>query len=593
MKPLHVVLVCLGTLLSVSSAVADTRIALVIGNSRYNNVGVLANPQRDAALVADTLRSEGFDAVLVQDATQAVMIQALNAFNDRADQADWALVYFAGHGIEIGGVDYLLPIDARLRDDRDAQDEAVSLNRVLDTVENARKMRLVILDACRNNPFATTMKRSVASRAITRGLAPIEPQAGIMVVYAAAAGEVAEDGSGDHSPFTTALVNRLKEPGLEVSRLFNVVTADVLDATEHHQRPFEYGSNPSREEFFFKPPLPVEAPPSSSISDAKMWSYLKGSTDSKTLQDFHDVLPPDSPLRGAVEARLEEIQGRNDQVSMLTPPHQTAVPSRDVSTATCEQLAASPYDGGRPPGVEGVSFEKIDSRAAVTACRSAVQAAPEQSRLHLNLGRSLESAKQFAEAKREYETAVAAGNGLAMNGLGALYGRAEGVAQDYAVARSWYEKAAARGIAIAMTNLGVLCEHGQGVAQDYAAARSWFEKGAAAGDPGAMNNLGFVYEKGLGVAQDYAVARSWYEKSAAADDAIAMTNLGVLYEHGHGVAQDYDAARSWFEKGAAAGDPGAMNDLGSLYADGRGVAEDYAVARSWYEKGAAAAGVAP
>ena len=318
MKQLRVLLVCLGMLFGVSSAIADTRVALVIGNSRYREVGVLPNPQRDAVLVADTLKDEGFDVVLVEDATRAAMLQALNTFNDQADQADWALVYFAGHGLEIGGVDYLLPIDAQLKFDRDAQDEAVSLNRVLDTVVNARKMRLVILDACRNNPFATTMKRSVALRAVDRGLAPIQPQAGIMVVYAAAAGEVAEDGTGDHSPFTKALVNRLKEPGLEVSRLFNVVTADVLDATRHHQRPFEYGSNPSREEFFFKLPLPPEVSSPSSISDAKIWSYLKGSTDPKMLTDFHDGLSPDSPLRSAVEARLKEVLG-NSVVAAPTP----------------------------------------------------------------------------------------------------------------------------------------------------------------------------------------------------------------------------------------------------------------------------------
>ena len=154
---------------------ADTRVALVIGNSAYGGVGALSNPTGDATLVADALGSEGFKVTLVRDATRTAMLKALQAFGDEADQADWALVYYAGHGIEVGGVNYLLPTDVELRSDRDAQDEAISLNRVLETVENARKLRLVILDACRNNPFAATMKRSIPIRAVERGLAPAEP----------------------------------------------------------------------------------------------------------------------------------------------------------------------------------------------------------------------------------------------------------------------------------------------------------------------------------------------------------------------------------------------------------------------------------
>ena len=235
-----------------SSAVAETRVALVIGNSGYGGVAALSNPKGDAALIAQTLGSEGFEVTLVQDATRAAMLNGLRSFSDEADRADWAVVYYAGHGIEVGGINYLLPTDAELREDRDVQDEAISLNRVLDAVANARKLRLVILDACRTNPFAVTMKRSISARAVDRGLAPAEPPAGILVVYAAAAGQVAEDGGGDHSPFTAALARRMLEPGLEVSHLFNVVTADVLDATGHRQRPYQYGSKSDPRRVLFR-----------------------------------------------------------------------------------------------------------------------------------------------------------------------------------------------------------------------------------------------------------------------------------------------------------------------------------------------------
>ena len=193
-----------------SSRVPQFGVALVIGNSAYAGVGALTNPKDDAALVAETLGGEGFKVTLLQDAKHDAMLKALRSFSDEADQADWALVYYAGHGIEVGGVNYLLPIDVELREDRDAEDEAISLDRVLRAVAKAHKLRLVVLDACRNNPFTGTMKRSIYTRGVVdRGLAPAEPPAGILVVYAAEAGQVAEDGASGHSPFTAALARRL------------------------------------------------------------------------------------------------------------------------------------------------------------------------------------------------------------------------------------------------------------------------------------------------------------------------------------------------------------------------------------------------
>jgi uncharacterized caspase-like protein len=233
--------------------IAERRVALVIGNSAYLAVSALPNPTNDARGVADAFKAAGFWSVrIVADATRDAMIQALRAFQDEADAADWAVVYYAGHGMEIGGVNYLVPTDARLKVDRDAQDEAVPLNRVLDAISGAKKLKLVMLDACRENPFAQQMRRTMAMRAVSRGLARIEPDGATLVVYAAKDGELAADGTGDHSPFTTALLRRLQQPGIEINRLFRLVTGDVLLATNSRQRPFVYGSIPGDEEFYFK-----------------------------------------------------------------------------------------------------------------------------------------------------------------------------------------------------------------------------------------------------------------------------------------------------------------------------------------------------
>lgn len=236
-----------------ASIAAERRIALVIGNSAYREVPALPNPANDARAVADSLKAQGFASVrLVSDATRAALIDALSDFQREADTADWAMIYYAGHGIEISGINYLVPVDARLRDDRDVQDEAVPMNRALDALARAKKLKLVLLDACRDNPFLQRMRRTVATRSTSRGLAAVDPIGGTLVVFAAKDGETAEDGVGNHSPFTTSLVKRMAEPGVEINRLFRLVTGDVLRATGNRQRPFVYGSLPGEDEYYFK-----------------------------------------------------------------------------------------------------------------------------------------------------------------------------------------------------------------------------------------------------------------------------------------------------------------------------------------------------
>ncbi|WP_298244313.1 tetratricopeptide repeat protein [uncultured Bradyrhizobium sp.] len=232
----------------------ERRIALVIGNSAYENVAALPNPVRDASLVADVLRLTGFEAVtLLTNLRKDALVNALREFAARAETADWAVVYYAGHGMEIGGVNYLIPTDAKLAADREIGFEAVPVDQVLNAAERARKLRLVILDACRDNPFAAQMKRTmtVASRSVSRGLAPLEPEAGTLVVFAAKDGETALDGDGINSPFATAFVRNLPTPGLEVRRLFDFVRDDVMEATGRRQKPFSYGSVSGRQDFYF------------------------------------------------------------------------------------------------------------------------------------------------------------------------------------------------------------------------------------------------------------------------------------------------------------------------------------------------------
>ncbi len=225
-------------------AFAEKRVALVMGNSAYQNVSRLANPANDSDAMSATFKGAGFDVVdLKRDLTANEMRRALRDFSDKVRDADIAIVYFAGHGIEIDGTNYVIPVDAVLERDIDAFDEAVPLDRLLTVIEPAKKLRLIILDACRDNPFNKTMKRTIASRVIGRGLAKVEPTSpNTLIAFAAKAGSTASDGDSKNSPFTAALVKHLPKPGLDLRKAFGFARDDVLKATNNKQEPFFYGS---------------------------------------------------------------------------------------------------------------------------------------------------------------------------------------------------------------------------------------------------------------------------------------------------------------------------------------------------------------
>jgi hypothetical protein len=256
MRLLHLLLAVTACLVLVSGgAQAERRVALVIGNGAYQNVPQLPNPPRDAGLIGDALRQAGFEVMQANDLDHDGLIRALRGFGKAADGADWAVVYYAGHGMEMGGTNYLIPIDAKLETDRDVGFEAVPLDQVRSAIEGANSLRMIILDACRNNPFVAVMQRSAGvGRDIGRGLARVEPDQGTLIAYAAREGTIASDGNGTNSPYASALASHLVEPGVEVDRLFRLVRDDVLDATGKKQEPFVYGSLSGRQSFYFVPP---------------------------------------------------------------------------------------------------------------------------------------------------------------------------------------------------------------------------------------------------------------------------------------------------------------------------------------------------
>jgi uncharacterized caspase-like protein len=299
---LRAVFALLATMLISASAYAQSRVALVIGNGAYRQVSALPNPTNDANDVADSLQRLGFSVTRVANATFDGMRLALRDFVPKVRTAEMAVVFFAGHGIEVGGENWLIPIDAELKTDLDVPHEAISLKNVMQMLSPASKLSLVVLDACRNNPFASRMVRTFRTRAVGRGLASVEPTGSILVAYAAKDGTTASDGIGRNSPFTKALLTHLETPGLEINFLFRNVRDDVLRATQLEQEPFVYGSL-SREAIFFKaapPPVPLSA------TDEVMWNFLRDTNDVNALKRFIEQFPASTHRAEAVQrlARL-------------------------------------------------------------------------------------------------------------------------------------------------------------------------------------------------------------------------------------------------------------------------------------------------
>jgi Caspase domain/Domain of unknown function (DUF4189)/Putative peptidoglycan binding domain len=315
-------------------ALAEKRVALVIGNSAYQNVSRLANPANDSAAIAATFKSAGFDVVeLKRDLKVAEMRRALRDFSDTVRDADVAIVYYAGHGIEIDGTNYIVPTDAVLERDIDAFDEAIPLDRILTVIEPARKLRLVILDACRDNPFSRSMKRAIGSRAIGRGLAKVEPESpNTLIAFAAKAGSTASDGENTNSPFTAALIKYLPQPGLDLRRAFGFVRDEVLKATNNRQEPYVYGSLGGNDVALVplpeQTPEPTARPPVEERLELAFWESIKNEKNPELFQAYLNRYPKGVfsdiakiNLRQQKTAALEsaKVEQPNDKIALTDP----------------------------------------------------------------------------------------------------------------------------------------------------------------------------------------------------------------------------------------------------------------------------------
>ena len=351
-------LVALLVLAAPDALAQDRRVALVVGNSAYRHATSLANPRNDAAGVARTLEGLGFRVTLLRDLGVSEFREALLDFGDAARGADVALFFFAGHGLQMGLRDraenFLVPVDAQLADARRLEDEAIRLSRVLELMESARA-RVVILDACRDNPLIAAMANTGGTRSVGRGLAPIEGAAqGTLIAFSTAPGAIAADGRGDNSPFTEALLRHLPTPALEFRTVLTRVRAEVARATNNAQTPWSNDGLltelflAGREARAAAPPPPPAAslPPivpgvPTEALEVVFWQSVQATRRPEEIEEFLRRFP-DGTFAGLARSRLAELR-RPEQprdVGRPAPPAMDADAERRRAEAERARLAA-------------------------------------------------------------------------------------------------------------------------------------------------------------------------------------------------------------------------------------------------------------
>ena len=533
--------ILIGCTATAMPALAERRVALVIGNSAYRNTVQLPNPRNDATDVARMLKGAGFEVVEGTDLDKRGMDDAFRRFADAAVGADAALFFYGGHGFQFQGANYLVPIDAKLTGAADVGSQMARVDDILADLQRASGVRILMLDACRDNPLADQLLAQVnPARAvtITRGLARIKQTAGTVIAYSTQPGAVAADGGGRNSPFAAAFLREVRSPGVEIGPLFRHVAADVYRATNERQLPEVTFSLLG--DFYFVGQAPAAPPPVAAGPSA---------TQSAALAF------PTAAARTAAEG--------------------------------CDKLAASAEDTDRPSGVPGVALNHIQPRLAVDACRAALTLVPDHRRVQFQMSRALSVAGENGEARALLTKSAAAGSVAAMSDLAVMLEKGEGGPADLPRAVALFDQAAAAGNVPAMRNVAIEFESGAGRPADAAQAAQWYRKAADTGDPQAMGFLAVLYLQGTGVPKDASQARQLIDRLVATEHTATMLRVGYVLLGLTGAVKDFATARKLFQRAAELGDGDGNVMLGNMAAGGIGEPRDFARAADYYERAAA------
>ena len=522
------------------SAHAAARLALVIGNAHYASASALSNPTNDADDLSTALRSLGFEVIERSDATRATMADAVREFSEKLEGVDTALFFYAGHGVQVNGDNYLVPVDAKINGPADVRFDTINLNDIMGEMEGKGHAAIILLDACRDNPFAQAVAKSGRSLG-GRGLGRIDPNgAGMLVVYSTQPNNIALDGVGRNSPFTSALLANVRKPGLEVRQLVSRVRADVLASTDGKQVPWDNSSLVGDVYLADPPPTIVAtadpAPPPIAAADAGAAELLfwESVTKADTRAMYEGYLRQYGENGRFAFIAHQRIQTLSEATAAApageTPPPQAG---EAVRSETCQHLVT------RDPDL-------VDVKVALPACEAELRQHPGDASALYDLGRAQTAAKNYIEANRLLDAAIKAGNAQAFSVLGEAYYLGHGTLQNYARAYDLFKQGVDKNDPLAMVDLGAMYANGYFVKKDSLKAQQLYAKSIDLGNYTGLRNLGVLYYNGDGVPRNYRLALDYFNQAADHGDAASMKVLADIYERGlAGVRRDPEKARAW------------------------------------------------
>ncbi|MEO9778621.1 MAG: caspase family protein [Sedimentitalea sp.] len=564
---------------------AQDRVALVIGNSNYERVGSLENPQNDADDIGAALARLGFAVTSTFNLDSRSMNLALRDFSRSARNAEMALIYFAGHGMEIDRRNFLIPVDAILEQSSDVTFEAIEMQKFLSAVRGAKTLRLVLLDACRDNPFLRQIA-DAGTRSLGRGLGAIEPASGVLVGYSAKGGTVALDGSGRNSPYAAALLAHLETPGLEIGQLFRRVRDTVLTNTNGQQEPFTYGSLPAQDLY-----LAVNKPDGPTASEV-LQAFLAADTEN-SVSDWRDFI---EKYANAEDGGQVVERARQRLAALASAPEAAPVPSDEQPSSAskllysplvraCDQLAADPNDTDRPADAPGIGLEAIDPNSAVTACILAASGHPDNGRSRYQLARALKAAGRIDEAHQQLVLAVDTGYPAALVSLGSSLLDHPGSLEEAQKTVNILDAAIDAGNATAARHLGdFFSRPASTITLKGRSPLEYYSIAAKAGDPLAMYEAGYRLVSSRSTSLDQKrKGVSWLSTSAdmgVHKSAMRLANF-LLAPSTPIELQDASRAIALLEARAEDGDAELAHALARRYRLGEGVDPDLSQSVRW------------
>ena len=621
--------VVLSTALSFSAYAEGKRVALVVGNGAYQNVAALPNPRHDAELVSTALRKQGFEVVTAIDLTRVELEKAVERYVRSLNGADISLFYYSGHGLEVGGENRIVPIDANLNEPQDLETQTFSLQTIMLYMQSNSKAQLIYLDACRNNPFSEKKFLVGVEEDETKagkGLAEQKGGIGSLIAYAAAPGQEALDGSGANSPFTEAVMRHSFTQGLDVQSALMKVTEEVWQATNQQQRPWvnstlvkpvflnglfvktfaanvpELKQNFSQlqsvtpaHEVFVGPFTRGVGPQDAYVADVV--SSLSKADGYKLMQ-----MPQSGTLYAAgqilSEGMVLDLEGL--KALQYEPSTDSTLASATLAIAAiarngsalpisiilqqivdeCDLAAGEALD---LQGVgKGLELQEIDGLHALDACLKAAASYPATPRFVYQLGRAKLAVGEEQEALRLFQSAAEAGHIRSLNQLGDMAFRGLGRAKNAADANAFYKQAADKGDPFGMLSYGRNLVKGIGLNADPKQGIAFLKRAAEMGNSDALDEMGSLYLYGGAVKANPKRAVRFYEASitrgvkkskrrksvAFAGHPTAATDIGALYFNGKGVDKNLRQAIKWYELGAERGNQGGAADLSWIFAQG-------------------------